>query len=43
MNWESMKRLCNESLSKQKQLLYKLHTAIVKTLEYLMDVYIGNY
>ena len=38
-----MKRLCSESLSKQEKLLYKLNTATVKTLEYLMDAYIGKY
>ena len=43
MHWESMKRLCNESLSEQKQLLYKLNSVTVKTLEYLMDAYIGKY
>ena len=43
MHWESVKRLCNESLSKQKELLYKLNIATVKTLEYHMDACIGKH
>ena len=38
-----MKRLCNESLSKQKKMLYKLNIATVKTLEYGMDACIGKH
>ena len=38
-----MKRLCKESFSKQKELLYKLNTVTVKTLEYLMDACIGKH
>ena len=38
-----MKRLSSESLSKQKESLYKLNAAVVKTLEYHMDACIGEY
>ncbi|XP_065916740.1 histone-lysine N-methyltransferase SMYD3-like [Dysidea avara] len=36
-NWETMKKLCKESLSMQNPVLYRLNIATVKTLEYLMD------